>query len=1387
MPGDETRIPGFDLIRLLETEAPAIARRRQQAFTSPDVHPPHFVVSAPPGEPPVAGNGHRGNGNGDGNALQTTHNAGRPRWPLPRDLMGLALSGGGLRSAAFNLGFIQALSRFGLFRYVDYLASVSGGAYVGGHVTAAACSVEHFHDHAESHFGVDANERLVPTSYRFRHLGEYLLNYASFLWRYIASTLATLLLFVSLLGVGACLVALIWRGHDLLLVREYCQITGINQIAEQLGIGGETLSAFIPSIPLFFAFLLLALVRRIAFQHSTPAWLIDGGDPDPAFRSSPILFLIKHASVLLIGIAILAAFLPWPVLYVIQGSLDDSIQLIGMLMLGLMAAYGAARVWLVVLRLLDGSVVHGALWIWLASLVISLAVFMGNGISGLMAGTPEYNVQSRWSWFYGLSAIASLLPIVAAGQLARSGQHNAPRWKRRLFYVLVTAATVGLPMAFIHLAARENVSGVATHRGPELLAEDILDWNAFLAMLGVLAEDPSDESSRPLQFLNVAENPQEKLSSGKLDPITLSGETLAKSAAKIQGEKLLDRYRNSPAVSPLAGTAHFVGIHFAGGSDNVFAYLAQSTALCEQRQRFLDDRVNPKLFPSAPAQIAARDKDPTTRLMELVLLRGKKEAEAKPSSTTAAGAKVPLEERRAVDEYVEKRAKEMGEGKAFVELWRRATLNGVHLDTDFTAAQREFKLSAQDRAAFNRLLLEFLYEDVIRERKMVSTLIVPEHDQWYRAGWLGIFAFLFVLSLMVDYNRWSPFYSYYRERLARYFVSVFGDARLCQPLHQFKTWEHGGPLPLILGSHFLFCRVRPEQVPNAAGGGAGPAASDGVTCSQTTTGDPNHGDWAARWPQDPAAACDASSVHPWVFSALHCGGPAAGYQPTEHYCGQKLTLADAMAISGSALTPFLVDNIFFCALMAAFNLRIGQWLPRPGHYTGKANPTARGYEIGWEIWQGCFNVDRYHKDWKLTLAADGGFHDFFGLEELLLRRCRLIIVSDAGCNNGPFEFGALADVIRLIRERHGIVILDLDNDCPADLAVLRRDKQNNVQPMHHICLRIVYPPRDGDSEPALGLLVYAQMSLTGHEPLDLQQFRNSHPDFPDEPITNQFFDSKQVESYRQLGYHVGRTVCSQLRPQVRDSAGKRFADVSDIGRELVLGYLAERLACAPIKEKESENLAPGGVDLFECRQSWCPQPPSLAVEDYVSAQISAFFTDARATCPSVEQAQQRLGNRQDADLAVRLSRHAALLLKVHRRLTGHPTKSPFRPGGRRVMIRALATAILFREVRAGNEPIHALVEKLSPAPHAWSALANLVFKTAGVETTARYLTSLLHGEGGDPSSHSSKRLQEFRDALGSGDVDALAALLQPRVPKAGGPAPAGKQESGPAEALALVD
>lgn len=62
---------------------------------------------------------------GGGGRPSTTH-----------DLIGLAFSGGGIRSASFSMGVVQHLISKGVFQKVDYLSTVSGGGFTGSCLSA---------------------------------------------------------------------------------------------------------------------------------------------------------------------------------------------------------------------------------------------------------------------------------------------------------------------------------------------------------------------------------------------------------------------------------------------------------------------------------------------------------------------------------------------------------------------------------------------------------------------------------------------------------------------------------------------------------------------------------------------------------------------------------------------------------------------------------------------------------------------------------------------------------------------------------------------------------------------------------------------------------------------------------------------------------------------------------------------------------------------------------------------------------------------------------------------------------------------------------------------------------------------------------------------------
>ena len=62
--------------------------------------------------------------------------------PNQRNLTGLAISGGGIRSASFAVGVLQVLADRGILSKFDYLSTVSGGGFLGTWLSATMGSAE---------------------------------------------------------------------------------------------------------------------------------------------------------------------------------------------------------------------------------------------------------------------------------------------------------------------------------------------------------------------------------------------------------------------------------------------------------------------------------------------------------------------------------------------------------------------------------------------------------------------------------------------------------------------------------------------------------------------------------------------------------------------------------------------------------------------------------------------------------------------------------------------------------------------------------------------------------------------------------------------------------------------------------------------------------------------------------------------------------------------------------------------------------------------------------------------------------------------------------------------------------------------------------------------
>ena len=100
----------------------------------------------------------------------------------PPPPQGLALSGGGIRSATFNLGLLQSLIESGVLRRFDYLSTVSGGAYIGAWLLAIIhreitlnkkADDDTVHDKVKDMLNPSSRRPLGPEVPQIHHLREY--------------------------------------------------------------------------------------------------------------------------------------------------------------------------------------------------------------------------------------------------------------------------------------------------------------------------------------------------------------------------------------------------------------------------------------------------------------------------------------------------------------------------------------------------------------------------------------------------------------------------------------------------------------------------------------------------------------------------------------------------------------------------------------------------------------------------------------------------------------------------------------------------------------------------------------------------------------------------------------------------------------------------------------------------------------------------------------------------------------------------------------------------------------------------------------------------------------------------------------------------------------
>jgi hypothetical protein len=384
-----------------------------------------------------------------------------------------------------------------------------------------------------------------------------------------------------------------------------------------------------------------------------------------------------------------------------------------------------------------------------------------------------------------------------------------------------------------------------------------------------------------------------------------------------------------------------------------------------------------------------------------------------------------------------------------------------------------------------------------------------------------------VMGSIVNVNRFS-LHGMYRNRLVRAYLGASNDKRHPDPFTGFDPADN-------LRMHVL----RPSRPRPASASMSLTETSSWARLMEVTSPIRVHEADTSAPPQrllpivnitlnllrDEKLAWQQRKAESFSVTPYFCGNFFEGYRDSMLYGGSNgITLGTAVTISGAAANPRMgyCSSPALAFLMALFNARLGAWL---GNTNRSGKDTYRLPGPGQALWPmigELFGITT--ANFKYVNLSDGGHFDNLGLYEVVLRRCRHIVVSDAGCDREA-RFEDLGNVIRKIRIDFGIpIVFKKIHIIPIGDA---------DQGLYCATAEIQYPAIDGkEVEP--GQLVYIKPTIAGRGelpiPYDVYSYSKMEASFPHESTTDQWFSESQFESYRKLGEHCIEQVLSETRP-----------------------------------------------------------------------------------------------------------------------------------------------------------------------------------------------------------------------------------------------------------------
>ena len=394
----------------------------------------------------------------------------------------------------------------------------------------------------------------------------------------------------------------------------------------------------------------------------------------------------------------------------------------------------------------------------------------------------------------------------------------------------------------------------------------------------------------------------------------------------------------------------------------------------------------------------------------------------------------------------------------------------------------------------------------------------PYGSQWGSIGIavLALFLIMLVADFFVNVNRFS-LHATYRNRLIRAFLG--GPHLPARKADGFTGFDPGDNLRMrdLWDEHALEDDDwRPFHVIN-------------MTLNLAATR-------RLAWQQRKAES--------FTVTPQFCGCANLGYRRTEEYGNpgdDGISLGTAMAISGAAVSPNMgyhsSPSIAF--LLTLLNVRLGWWLGNPGPGGDQDGWFSRGMKTVLSGSGRALAPYRQDAPWlslrpllvelfgltddnsPYVYLSDGGHFEDLGIYEMVRRRCRWIVVSDADADPDR-GFEDLGNAVRKIWIDLGVritfeksaLLTATDDTTPIDMPYCALGKieylNDNGRPTGHI--------------------LYIKPFVRGDEPVaDIIAYLRAHKDFPHQLTADQWFDEPQLESYRVLGYWMTKRIVDGAR------------------------------------------------------------------------------------------------------------------------------------------------------------------------------------------------------------------------------------------------------------------